>query len=125
MSRVKSFFKRRIKSFGYAFNGLWYVIRTQTNFQIHLVATAAVVAAGFYFRISASEWLVLVLTIGFVLVAETVNTIVEKIMDFVSPEFNKTVGLIKDLSAAAVLLTALVAVTVGLIIFLPKLLTLF
>ncbi len=125
MSRLKSFLIRRIKSFSYAINGLKFIIKTQVNFIIHLIAATTAVILGIILRINTCEWAILTLTIGLVLFAETVNTVIEQIMDFVSPEFNKKVGLIKDLAAGAVLVTAIISVIVGMIIFLPKIIALF
>lgn len=113
--------KRRILSFRYAFNGLWYIIRTQTNMQIHIFVALIVVAFGVYFKITKTEWLFLVLTISIVFIAEIVNTAIEEIVNFISPEYNKKAGLIKDIGAAFVLLSAIFAVVVGIIIFLPYL----
>ncbi len=112
--------KRRIKSFKYAFKGLYFVITTQTNMQIHLLTMIFVVSAGFFFNISLTEWLFLILAIALVLIAEIVNTSIEEIVNFISPDFNKKAGLIKDLGAAFVLLAAIFSIIVGTIIFLPK-----
>ncbi len=115
--------KRRIKSFKYAFKGLGYVVRTQTNMQIHLFITILVVVAGIIFKLASTEWLFLVLAIALVLVSEIVNTSIEEIVNFISPEYNKKAGLIKDLGAAFVLVAAIFSIVVGLIIFIPKILT--
>lgn len=112
--------KRRILSFKYAFNGLWYIFKSQTNMQIHLVATIFVVASGFFFKITNIEWLILTITIALVLISETVNTAIEEIVNYISPEFNKKAGLIKDIGAAFVLLAAIFAIIIGILIFLPK-----
>lgn len=112
--------KRRIKSFKYAFKGLYFVITTQTNMQIHLFTMIIVVSAGFFFNISLTEWLFLILAIALVLIAEIVNTSIEEIVNFISPDFNKKAGLIKDLGAAFVLLAAIFSIIVGTIIFFPK-----
>ena len=125
MSRVKSFLIRRIKSFKYAINGLKYVVNTQTNFKIHLTAAAISIALAAILKISTLEWISLTMTIFFVLICETINTVIEQIMDYLSPNFDKRVGLIKDIAAAAVLLSAIMAVVVGTIIFLPKLIAVF
>jgi diacylglycerol kinase len=89
--------------------------------QIHLVATIFVVCAGFYFKISRFEWLAVILTIALVLVAEIVNTAIEEIVNFISPNFNEKAGLIKDLGAAFVLIAAIFAIVVGAIVFIPYL----
>jgi len=111
---------RRIKSFKYAFNGIRFVISTQTNMQIHLVAAVIVTILGFYFKISRIEWLALVLTYAMVFISETINTAIEEIVNLISPKYNKKAGLIKDISAAFVLISAIFAVIVGLLIFIPK-----
>ena len=111
---------RRIKSFKYAFNGIRFVISTQTNMQIHLFAAIIVTILGFYFKISRIEWLALVLTYAMVFISETINTAIEEIVNLISPKYNKKAGLIKDISAAFVLISAIFAVIVGLLIFIPK-----
>ncbi|MBN2891827.1 MAG: diacylglycerol kinase family protein [Bacteroidales bacterium] len=117
--------KRRLKSFKYAFQGLFYVFRTQTNMQIHAFAMILVVVVGVFFKISSSEWLFITLAVALVMVSEIVNTAIEEIVNFISPDFHKQAGLIKDLGAAFVLLAAIFAIVVGIIIFLPKFLLLF
>ncbi|WP_442590062.1 diacylglycerol kinase family protein [Pedobacter sp. AW31-3R] len=112
--------RRLIKSFGYAVSGITYVIKTQNNFKIHLVLTLFVCLAGWYFSLSAGEWLSIVIVIGLVLATEMINTSIELLVDLVSPDFNLDAGRIKDIAAAAVMLTAFIAVIVGAIIFIPK-----
>ena len=121
MSRKRTSLKSRVQSFGYALNGLKVLLREEPNARIHLVATVVVVAAGFYFKISELEWISLSFAIGFVFLAETLNTSLEKLCDFVSPQKNSLIKKTKDLAAAAVLIAALTAVVVGVLIFLPKL----
>ncbi len=125
MSRVKSFLTRRMKSFKYAFNGLIIVFKTQTNFKIHIIAALSAIAMGIWLKISYCEWLILTIIIFFVLIAETFNTIIEKIMDYINPNYDKKIGIIKDLAAAAVLLAAILSLVIGAIIFLPKIFMLF
>lgn len=117
---MADFIKRRMLSFKYAFKGLYITAKEETNFRIHLIAAVTTAVFGFIYQISAYEWLILVLVIGFVLVAELFNTAVERIADFVSPGFNENIGRIKDICAGFVLVSALTAVTIGLIIFLPR-----
>jgi len=116
--------KKFVRGFGYAFNGIWHATATQLNFRVHLVAALAAVFVGCILHISNNEWLWIILCIGMVLVAELFNTAIEFLTDLVSPEYNKKAGLVKDISAGAVLITAITALIVGLIIFLPKLLVL-
>jgi diacylglycerol kinase (ATP) len=117
-------FRSRLESFGYAFRGILFAIKTQINLKIHLVITGCVIAAGFYFRISKIEWFVIVIAIGMVIAAEIFNTAIETLTNLVSPEKNKQAGLIKDLAAGAVLITAIAAAILGILIFLPKILSL-
>lgn len=113
-----------IRGFGYAFKGLWHAAATQLNFRVHLFAAAVALFAGYILDISPGEWLWIILCIGLVLAAELFNTAIEFLTDLVSPEYNKKAGLVKDISAGAVLITAISAFTIGLVIFLPKLLAL-
>lgn len=116
---------RLIKSFGYAFKGLWYATKTQLNFRIHLVAMVVIVASGFYLHLQQSEWLWISLAITMVLTAELLNTAIEVLTDRVSPEYNVKAGHVKDVAAGAVTVTVAFAVVVGAIIMLPKIIMLF
>jgi len=116
---------KRIKSFGFAFNGLKILIIEEHNSRIHLVAAILIVIAGFYFQISILEWLAIILAIGFVISIEIINSAIENISEFISPEKNNSIKKIKDLSAAGVLISALTALAIGLIIFIPKVSVLF
>lgn len=92
--------------------------------QIHLFMMVCVVGAGFYFNVKTTEWLFLIFAIALVLVSEIVNTSIEEIVNFISPEFNKQAGRIKDLGAAFVMMAAIFAIVTGIIIFLPKIISL-
>jgi diacylglycerol kinase (ATP) len=111
-------------SFRYAFAGIAYLLWTQRNAKIHTAIGVAAVALGFLLRIERSEWLALVLTIVLVLAAEGVNTAVEAAVDLASPAYHPLAKIAKDVAAGTVLLTAIGAVIVGLILFLPYLLRL-
>ena len=110
-----------LASFRHAAAGLAHVFRTQRNLRLQAVATAAVVAAAIWFRATPLEWLLLILVAGCVITLEMVNTALETVVDMVTSEYREQARLAKDIAAAAVLLMALVAVIVGLVIFLPKL----
>ena len=114
-----------LKSFVVAFQGIWVLLCNERNFRFHLLATVAVVIAGFFFHIKKTEWLTIFLAIGLVLSVEALNTSIEYICDLVSPDYNPIVKKIKDVSAAAVLLVAIVACIIGCIIFIPYILNLF
>jgi len=113
-------FKQRIKSFTYAFNGLKILLREEHNAWIHLAVTIGVIISGFVFHISGYEWMLVILCIGLVFAMETVNSAIENIADFVSPQKHETIKKVKDLMAAAVLLSVIASAIVGLMVFLPK-----
>lgn len=109
----------------HAWNGLKTVISTERNFKIHLIASLCVIVAGFVFRLAVYKWTIIVLVIGFVLVAEIVNTTIEKMMDYLKPDTHAHAKVIKDMAAGAVLISAIMAVVVGLLVFIPAFLSYF
>ncbi len=111
--------KRGFIGFSYAWNGL-KIMAKEPNFRIHMIATLLVTIAGFYFKLNAIEWAVIVIVIGTVLISETFNSVVEQMIDYIKPEIHPTAKLIKDMSAGGVLLASVIAIIVGVIIFLPK-----
>jgi diacylglycerol kinase (ATP) len=115
---------RRARSFGYAFAGLRWLVRTQPNFRIHLALAALAVVLALVLHVSPAELGLLALTIGLVLALEAINTALEALCDVASPTYHPLVGVAKDVSAAAVLLAALSAVLVALALFGPRLLAL-
>jgi diacylglycerol kinase (ATP) len=113
-------FRKRASSFYYAGRGLADMVRTQPNMRIHLAVAVVAVAAGFFFRISAAEWLAVLLCIALVLAGEAFNTALEYLTDLVSPSYHPLAGKAKDVAAAGVLILALGSVAVGVVIFGPK-----
>jgi diacylglycerol kinase (ATP) len=120
MKEEKFSITKRLKSFTYAFNGLRVLIKEEHNAWIHLFATVCVVVAGILFKISLMEWVAVVFAIGLVFSFEIINTSVEHIADFICPERDDRIKRIKDLAAAAVLVSAITAAVIGLIVFIPK-----
>lgn len=116
---------KRLISFKYAFNGLKILVKEEHNARIHLFAVICVLVAGFVFKISINEWLAIVFAGGFVIALESINSSIENIADFISPEKHDKIKKIKDLSAAAVLVGAITALIVGLIVFTPKIFDLY
>lgn len=112
--------RKRIRSFGYAANGI-RLLFTQPNACIHAVVMVLVVVAGLWLEIGRLEWCAVILCIGGVLMAEAFNTAIEALADKVSPEHDPLIGRAKDVAAGAVLLFVFAAVAVGLIVFLPRL----
>jgi diacylglycerol kinase len=115
----------RLKSFRYAAQGFLYILRYEHNARIHLFISGLVLIMGFLLHIKRLEWALVLLCMGFVLTAEMINTAIEKLSDFVSPQKNEPIRIIKDISAAVVLLSSFIAVIVGLLIFVPYLWKLF
>jgi len=113
------FIQQRLSSFGYAFQGIAILFRTQVHPWIHLCATVVVVGLAIYFDLPAYEWALLILCIIIVLAAEAFNTAIEYLTDLVSPDYNPLAGKVKDLAAAAVLLCAIGAAVIGLLILGP------
>ena len=111
---------RFIKSFKFAFAGIKYAFVTQGNFRFHTGAIVIVVLMGFFFNLSIIEWLWIIAAIGLVLCVELVNTAIETIVDLVSPDYHVKAGIIKDVSAGAVLIISILAAGIGLMIFVPK-----
>jgi diacylglycerol kinase len=121
MEQRKFSWKERGNSFTYAWDGIKAVLRTEHNTWIHLALTVVALALGFVLKISAGEFMGLIIVMTMVWTAEIFNTAIEKTMDFISKEKHPQIKLVKDLAAAAVLITALSAIVVGAIIFIPKL----
>lgn len=96
------------------------LLSTEPSIKVQFVIALIMIAMGFYFDITSTEWILQLLAIGLVMGIEGMNTAVEKLSDFIHPEFNKKIGFIKDVSAGAVMLVSLIAVAVGLIIYVPK-----
>lgn len=108
-------------SFGYAWRGLRVHLATQPNARLHLIATIAVCAAGWWWKIAPLEWCALIAAIGLVWTAEALNTALEFYTDLASPEFHPLAGKAKDVAAGAVLAASIASAIIGAIIFVPKL----
>ncbi|MCC8358878.1 diacylglycerol kinase [Salinimicrobium sediminilitoris] len=113
------FITGRIKGGGYAIKGAWLLLRHEPSIQVQFVISIFVTIAGFYFDITSTEWMMQILAIGLIMTAEGLNTAVENIADFVHADFHVKIGRIKDVAAGAVFFAAVVAVIIGLIIYIP------
>lgn len=111
-----------LKGFKFAWKGITYTFRTQINFRVEVFAAFAVIGLGWILGLDTGEWLWISLTIMLVLCAELANTAIETLVDLVSPEYNTKAGIVKDIFAALVLLTAFFAIVVSVLILLPKIL---
>ena len=119
MRAVKTFLLNRLKSVGYALDGLRFMLGSQHNARVHLVLACFTVALAFITGLSQQDWLWVLLMIGLVWFAEAMNTAFEHLCDVVSPQFSEDVRRAKDVAAGAVLICATLAAVTGLIIFLP------
>ncbi|WP_293896295.1 diacylglycerol kinase [Flavobacterium sp.] len=115
-----SFFTGRLKSVGFAVKGAYKLITTEHSVMVQFSLVILLTIAGFYFNISREEWMMQILAFGLVLGIESLNTAVEKIADFIHPEFHDRIGFIKDIAAGAVMFAAAAAIAVGLLIYVPK-----
>ena len=113
--------KDRIRSFGYALEGIVYLIKSQHNAWIHLIITVAIIGVGFWLGISRSEWAIITLAMMGVWMGEALNSAVEAIVDMVMPEYHPLAKIAKDVAAGGVLLSALAAAIVGFLILGPPL----
>jgi diacylglycerol kinase len=121
MNTGKNSIRKLIKSFGYAFSGIYRLFKSESNATIHLLATLCALTAGILLRISNTEWCVILIVIALVWAAEAFNTALEKLTDHLFPEYHDTARFVKDVAAGAVLVCAVAAFICGLIVFLPKL----
>ena len=108
-----------IKSFGYAFYGIWTAMKEQ-NMRIHIISAIFVIIAALLTGLSISEWVILILVIALVIGAEMINTAIESVVNLASPDIHPLAKQAKDVAAGAVLVFALASVIIGLLIFLPK-----
>ena len=116
-----SFFIGRFKSIGYAFKGCIKLITTEHSIMVQSFVGLVTICLGFYFNISSTEWMLQLLALGLVLSTESLNTAAEKIADFIHPEYHEKIGFIKDIAAGAVFFSAMAAISVWSIIYLPRL----
>ena len=120
-----SFVGTRLRAFIYAFRGAYLLFKTEASIQAQAFIALLTIIAGWYFDINAMEWMFQILAIGMILAAEGMNTAIEKLCDFVHPDYHERIGFIKDVAAGAVFFVALAAVAIGLFIYIPKILSLF
>ncbi|MBL4744810.1 MAG: diacylglycerol kinase family protein [Flavobacteriaceae bacterium] len=118
--KFKNFIVGRIASIKYAAKGSWILISSEHSIMAQTIIAIAVTVLGFLFQITTHEWLFQIIAIALVIVAESLNTAIEKIADFIHPEYHKQIGVIKDVAAGAAFFAAIFAVIIGLIIYVPK-----
>ena len=111
--------KKFLQGFGFAINGWKAFYKTQFNGKVHILIAMMIIIIGIIAGISKTELILIFLTIGMVIITEMINTAIEFTCNFISKEYHTEIKTIKDLSAGAVLLSAIIAVIVGVLIFAP------
>lgn len=114
-----TFFVGRLKSVTFAVKGAIKLLTTEHSIMVQFSLGILMTALGFYFNITKTEWLFQVFAVGLVMSIEGLNTAVEKIADFVHPNYHERIGFIKDIAAGAVMFAATTAIIIGLIIYIP------
>ncbi len=125
MNPDKFSIKSRAASFRFAFKGINSLFRNEPNAVIHLVAAVLVTCAGIILHINRFEWCLIAIVAGLVFIAEIFNTSIENLGDAIDPKWNENIMKAKDLSAAGVLVAAIISAITGLIIFIPRIIDLF
>jgi len=115
-----SFFSGRLKSVSFAMKGAAKLIATEHSIMVQFFLGILMTIVGFLMHISTTEWLFQILAIGLVMSVEGINTAVEKIADFIHPDYHERIGFIKDIAAGAVFFAALTSIAIGLVIYVPK-----
>lgn len=116
---MKYDFKKQLRSFRYAWQGIRCCVGREQNLSFHLIAAVVVVVAGFVLDITRTEWMAVTICIGAVIAAELFNSAIERLVDLVSPERQPLAGAVKDIAAGAVLVCAIAAAVTGLFVFVP------
>ena len=116
-----TFFIGRLKSVGFAVKGAIKLITTEHSVMVQSSLAVIMIIAGFYFEIDKYEWMFQIFAFGLVLSIEGLNTAIEKVADFIHPDYHERIGFIKDIAAGAVFFAALTAISIGLFIYLPRL----
>ncbi len=116
--------KKQLRSFGYAFKGIFSALKSERNMKIHAVALCVVLLCGFLLQINKTEWFACIVCFALVVSAELFNTAIESVVDLVSPDYHPLAEKSKDIAAGAVLFTAIMSAVIGAFIFLPKIIVL-
>jgi diacylglycerol kinase (ATP) len=120
-----SFIRGRWRSLKFAFKGVWLLLTTEDSIKVQVFVAIMVTVLGIYFNISNTEWMLQFLAIGMVLVAEALNTAIEKIADFVHPDYHIKIGIIKDIAAGAPTFAGIISLIIAGFIYIPKINLLF
>ncbi|MCG2612148.1 diacylglycerol kinase family protein [Flavobacterium sp. SM15] len=120
VNKDNTFFTGRLKSIGFAVKGAIKLVTTEHSVMVQSSIAVLMTIAGFYYHITPTEWMFQILVFGLVLSIEGLNTAVEKIADFIHPDYHERIGFIKDIAAGAVFFAAMSAIAIGALIYLPR-----
>ncbi len=120
-NQKSGFIKGRIKGAYIALKGAFTFVTTEHSGMVQVSLAVLIIIAGFYYQLSPTEWMFQIIVLAMVLTAEALNTAIEGLCDFIHEDYHEKIGLIKDISAGGVWFSALAALVVTLIIFVPKL----
>jgi diacylglycerol kinase len=120
MNSNKFSLRSRIESFNFAFNGLWSLLKYEHNSRIHFIAAIGAISMVYIFKINSLEWCLIILLIGIVFLTELLNSSLETLCNIVRPEWDEGVRRVKDYAAAAVLVSTIISIVIGGLIFIPK-----
>lgn len=121
MGRLRLKGNKRGIGLKFALEGLIVIFKEERNFRIHFLFACLAIIIGFVLKLNQNEWLIIVITIHIVILMEIMNSIIERMIDYIKPDIHPIAKKIKDMAAAAVLIAAVMSIIVGLIIFIPKL----
>ncbi len=116
----KNIIEDRYYSLQYAFKGIFHLVKTENAIKIHVISTILFISLGFIFKLNITEWMFQFLALGLVISVEALNTTLEKMADYIQPNFDKKIGIIKDISAGAVLLSGIFGGIIICLIYIPK-----
>ena len=125
MKMLLNSLKKNLRSYRFAWNGISHSTKHENNFRYQIIAGLVVIVAGLYLKLNIRSWLIIILLIGLVLMAELFNTAIERLADIVHPEEHPEIGKVKDVAAGAVLVISVTAFIIGVIIFGPALTSFF
>ena len=114
-----SFIKKRIKGLIIAISGMFFLLKNEDSIKVQSLFFLLFIGLGYYFEITKNEWIIHIILIGFILTAEALNTVAEKICDFINPKYDDRIKLIKDISAGAVSFAVISSLIVLIIIYHP------
>ena len=114
-----SFIKKRINGLIIAISGMFFLLKNEDSIKVQSLFFILFIFLGYYFEITKNEWIIHIILIGFILTAEALNTVAEKICDFINPKYDDRIKLIKDISAGAVSFAVISSLIVLILIYYP------